>query len=215
MIRLEIAPVDDAKRKFSVMLNPNSLKQDLAINYTNDKSKNQQVQGSPAPKMEFAAYPAEKLSFELMLDSTGVVGGNTDAVYDQIDDLKDIVYRYIGENREPSVVNLTWGDWSFRGRLTQLSVSYTLFSPAGAALRAKVNLNFEQDIDDEAIKSLARKSSPKITKTVTVKAGDTLPLLCAQIYKDSSYYLEVARYNLLSSIRNIPVGTLLYFPPLD
>jgi nucleoid-associated protein YgaU len=49
---------------------------------------------------------------------------------------------------------------------------------------------------------------------VEVKAGDTLPMLCYQIYKDSSYYLAVARLNQLQNFRQLQPGQLLRFPPL-
>jgi nucleoid-associated protein YgaU len=57
-------------------------------------------------------------------------------------------------------------------------------------------------------------SSPDLTHLITVKAGDTLPLLCDRIYRDSGYYMEVARINGLSSFRNLQPGTTLKFPPL-
>ena len=44
--------------------------------------------------------------------------------------------------------------------------------------------------------------------------GDTLPLLCNKIYKDSSYYIQVAKFNGLNKFRNLKPGTKLKFPPL-
>jgi len=47
-----------------------------------------------------------------------------------------------------------------------------------------------------------------------VKAGDTLPLLCHRVYKDSTYYLDIARINGITNFRNIRPGMRLKFPPL-
>jgi hypothetical protein len=47
-----------------------------------------------------------------------------------------------------------------------------------------------------------------------VVAGDTLPLLCFQIYQESKYYVEVARINRLDDFRNLEPGRQILFPPL-
>ncbi|MFM2483674.1 CIS tube protein [Celerinatantimonas yamalensis] len=212
--KLKITAQDD-KRSFTVMLNPNTLKHDLGINYTNNECKNRQAQGDIAPSMDYKAYQSEKLSFEILVDATGVVEQPKASKVDtQIDALKNVIYRYVGTQHQPSVVTLTWGNLSFKGRLTSMGVSYILFSSSGVALRAKINLAFEQYMDEEEKAKLAKKSSPDLTHVVTFKAGDTLPLLCAQIYHNAAYYMEVARVNRLASIRHIPIGTQLYFPPL-
>lgn len=52
--------------------------------------------------------------------------------------------------------------------------------------------------------------SQDMSHLVTVRAGDTLPLLCKRIYSDPAYYMEVARVNRLVNFRNV-----LRFPPLS
>lgn len=214
MQRLKITAQDD-QRSFTVMLNPNSLKHDLGINYTNNSCKNRQAQGAIAPTLDFEAYQSEKLSFEIVIDGTGVVDQtNIPSVDSQIDSLKNIIYRYVGTEHQPSIVILTWGHLSFKGRLTSMGISYTLFSASGIALRAKINLAFDQYMDASEQQKLAKKSSPDLTHIITFKAGDSLPLLCQKIYKNPAYYMDVARINQLTSIQKIPIGTVLYFPPL-
>jgi nucleoid-associated protein YgaU len=41
-----------------------------------------------------------------------------------------------------------------------------------------------------------------------------LPLLCQKVYRDGSYYMQVAKANHLASFRDIKPGTQLVFPPL-
>ena len=43
--------------------------------------------------------------------------------------------------------------------------------------------------------------------------GDTLPLLCREIYGSASYYLRVAQVNRLDDFRNLTAGQELIFPP--
>ena len=49
----------------------------------------------------------------------------------------------------------------------------------------------------------------------TVKSGDTLPLLCKEIYGSSAYYLRVAADNELDDFRHLVPGQTLYFKPLS
>jgi nucleoid-associated protein YgaU len=66
--------------------------------------------------------------------------------------------------------------------------------------------------EEEALR--ANRSSPDMSHLIEVKAGDTLPLLCYRVYRDSSYYLEVARQNKLTDFRDLKPGSKLHFPPL-
>jgi nucleoid-associated protein YgaU len=95
-----------------------------------------------------------------------------------------------------------------------LKVNYTLFKPSGEPLRAKMDLTFTAYKSTEEVFREASLESPDLTHLVEVKAGDTLPMLCYQIYKDSSYYLAVARLNQLNNFRQLQPGQLLRFPPL-
>jgi hypothetical protein len=58
------------------------------------------------------------------------------------------------------------------------------------------------------------RQSPDVSHQIEIKEGDTIMSLCEEIYGDSKYYIEVARINGLKSIRNLKLGSLLYFPPL-
>ena len=130
--------------------------------------------------------------------------------------LKAIVYSYSGSDHEPNVVKIAWGRGltAFYGRLESMSADYTLFRPTGEALRAKVALSFISFSTqmEEALR--AQRSSPDMTHTVRVKAGDTLPLLCQRIYRDASKYLEIARLNDLDGFRALAPGSELQFPPM-
>ena len=152
-----------------------------------------------------------------MLDGTGVVdAGRGTTVSDQIALLRDIAYEYKGDEHEPGPVELNWGDElkAFRARLSALDVTYTLFDPEGAPLRAKVKLDFVEALTPKEVAVEADNQSPDMTHLVRVVAGDTLPLLCQRIYKDASRYLEVAAHNDLDGFRALAPDTILRFPPI-
>lgn len=194
--------------KFEVMLNPSSFKLAQGISYSTESSL-----GEAAKAPKFKGAKDETVNFNIMLDNTGVVPNSKD-VKTQIQALCKVCYEYQGTNHEPNVVQLIWGNFSFNGRLTSMTTDYTLFKPSGEPLRAKIDLAFTNYISakEEALK--ANKTSPDLTHLIEVKAGDSLPLLCFRIYKNSAYYLEVAKSNGITNFRNIKPGTKLNFPPL-
>ncbi len=197
---------------FSVMMNPAGYRHDRTISYSTAKR-----QGALREETKFSAVGAEVISFdEIIFDGTGVVpqAGKTADVKTMIKNLTDVVYTYVGSEHEPPVVKILWGDLVFHGHLQTMSVDYTLFKPSGDPLRAKVKLSFKDFMSTQEEAKRANRSSPDLSHRVEVKAGDTLPLLCQRIYRDASYYPEVARFNKLSNFRYLKPGTQLIFPPL-
>lgn len=206
---------------FTAMLNPSSFKHDKSISYVGMSKED--IEGGAVPQGTSAATPRfkntgnEQVSFSLIIDGTGVVPPSKDnagSISDKLKALSKVVYDYDGSSHEPNVVELVWGSFSFHGRLTSMSTDYNLFMPTGDPLRANVSLSFTDytSINEEALK--ANKSSPDLTHSIEVKAGDTLPLLCHRVYKNSAYYLEIARVNGITNFRNIRPGIRLLFPPL-
>lgn len=195
---------------FEVMLNPSSYSHTHQICYNHKKTL-----GQLASSAKFSGIQAEKVSFDIVIDGTGVVSLLADDVPTQLSDLESVVYKYDGGDHEPNHVQLVWGSFKFYGRLESMAVDYTMFKPSGTPLRAKVKLAFTGFMSKEEEALRANRSSPDLTHIIEVKAGDTLPLLCYKIYKDSRYYLDVARVNNLTHFRNLVPGTRLYFPPLS
>lgn len=95
-----------------------------------------------------------------------------------------------------------------------LEITYKLFDEAGDPIRAELNVVFVEDKSAETISREAGKTSPDLTHIRVVKSGDTLPLLCKEIYGSSSYYLRVAADNKLDDFRNLVPGQRLFFAPL-
>lgn len=215
-----------AAKKFEVMINPSGFSHSHSISYsesTKDSSsgttKKTKPLGQVSTESKFSTYGAEKVSFDLVIDGTGVVnlpipGIGSPPVKDQIKQLKEIAYDYQGTEHEPNIVQLLWGPFTFYGRLESMSLDYTLFKPSGEPLRAKVKLSFIKYMSKTEQAKRSNKTSPDLTHIVEVKAGETLPLLCYRIYKNPSYYADVAKVNNLVNFRYIQPGTKLHFPPL-
>jgi LysM repeat protein len=193
---------------FEVMLNPASYSNTYSISY-NDK----QAIGQSASNPKFNVIKPQDISFEIVFDGTGVVDPSAPDVKDQIHGLRNI-FSYSGDEHQPLVTRVLWGNLIFFGRLTSMSVNYTLFKPSGEPLRAKVTLVFKEFMSEEEESLRANRKSTDLTHVVEVRAGDTLPLLCYRIYRDCDYYTQVARLNKITNFRDIKPGTKLFFPPL-
>lgn len=196
----------------TVMLNPNQITHTLSTQFSGEEKK---PIGLPDVSKSFNTIDAETMSFELMFDGTGVVNGKTATdVADQLNSFYNLCYAYNGDIHQPNFLILTWGNITFKGRLTSCSITYSMFSGNGAPLRAKANVTFEQYIDVKVLKAELKINSPDMTHQRIVKEGDTLPLLCYEIYGDSSYYIQVAAANQMGSFRSLKPGTKIFFPPI-
>lgn len=194
-----------------VQINPKSYQLQKGIQY--DKNKEQ---GNTKSSETFSGYKTEELSFEIVIDCTGVVPGTgeEDMAYDKVKVLEDLLYRYRGKIHRPAFVILAWGTILFKGQLRSLKTDYTLFKPDGMPLRAKVSLSFGGFMSKEEATKEAVQSSPDMSHLMVVRAGDSIAAMCEEIYGDSTLVDEVARVNGLCGFRQVKPGTELLFPHL-
>ena len=197
------------KAKATVKINPASYSHNHNVNYDNATA-----QGAPGTTLKFKGIPPETISFEIYFDATGAIENNQVPVKTQIDQFKKVCFNYNGDIHEPNYLIISWGTLVFKCKLTSLDISYTLFKQDGTPLRCKANVKFEEAIDANLIAKEANNKSPDLTHLVVVRDGDSLPLLCNDVYGDCSYYIEVAHYNNLVNFRNLIPGSKIYFPPI-
>lgn len=200
-------------KSFTVLLNPSEFTHEHSIAYNKTR-----VLGQAGADPKFGAVNPDKVNFSILLDGTGVVRGPGNKPIDvaaSLHDLADVVYAYVGTKHQPSPVRLLWGTMIFFGRLEAMSTQHTLFKPSGEPLRAKVTLRFVGFMSKKQEALVANQSSPDRSHRVLVKEGDTLPLLCNDIYGDPWYCKDVARFNKLTDFRRLTPGTQLHFPPLE
>lgn len=194
----------------TAMFNPETYSRTYNVNY-----KASDENSSNATTMIFTGIGQNDLTLKLIVDGTGIVPipGAT-SVDDYITKFKSVVYNYQGKEHRPNYLKLTWGNLTFTGICESINITYNLFKDDGSALRATMNVKFIESTDYKTKAKEAQKSSPDLTHIRTVKAGDTLPLMTYHIYGDSSYYLQVAQVNNLTSVSAIKPGDQIYFPPI-
>lgn len=196
-----------------VQVNPESYSQKIEIKYS-DK----QAQGTSGKLPKFSKIEPQKMDFELMFDRTGVINGATAGemgVDEDIDNLQKLIIEYQGDKHRPRFVSIYWGTLKFDGALETMDISYKLFNAQGAPLRAVVKASFIGSVEDKKRVAKENAQSPDLTKIRVINEGDTLPLLCYQIYGDSKYYIEVAQANGLNDFRYLKTGSKIKFPPLN
>lgn len=196
---------------FEVMFNPENYQRNYTVEY-----KDSEVQGASNKTLLFHKVNGSDLILKLVADGTGVVPmpkgiSNVDGYIDKI---KTLVYSYKGSQHRPSYLKIIWGSLSAICVCKALKINYKLFKSDGTTLRADIELTLSETVDFKTEAKEAQKSSPDLTHIRVVGAGDTLPLMTYKIYGDSSYYMDVARINGLSSVLDIKPGDQLYFPPI-
>lgn len=198
---------------FTMMVNPANYDEKKKIRYSKDDA----IDGGNMPS--YLGYQDETLTLDFVIDATGVLTKAGDenfgkSIPEMIEKIEKTVYVYVGNAHEPPYLQVEWGTLNFQGRLKDMSVKLVMFAPDGMPIRAKVNMTLVKYVEEATQKRLKNKSSPDLSHLVTVKAGDTLPGLCLQIYKSAMYCTDVARVNGLSGFRQLEPGMQLLFPPL-
>lgn len=209
---------------YEVLLNPEKYSEKYEVQFDDS-----QPNGATGADLRFKKISPQQLDLSFIFDSTGVLqsttsfGTNlfsstaTESVPDQIKRFKNVAFDYQGESHQPRYLKLVWGsrDGLFKGRMTTLTINYTLFKPDGTPIRATAEASFKESIDKPKEAAQNAQSSPDLTHIRIVKEGDTLPLMTYRIYGDSKYFMEVARVNNLVNIRKLQPGLKIVFPPLD
>ncbi|MDO3423370.1 MULTISPECIES: CIS tube protein [Chryseobacterium] len=210
---------------FEAFINPTGFSFTSKIEYNTA-----QEQGAAGSSPKFVKVAPQALQMEFLFDGTGVTetySGNKlvnvikknkfkhDTVNLQLERFYKATGEFKGSFHKPYSVIVIWGEFEFKGALTEFTVDYKMFNKDGTPLRAIGKATFVEGISQELIAEKAKKSSPDLTHKRTVQAGDTLPLMTERIYGDSKYYLEVAKVNNLINFRQLKPGTELYFPPIE
>jgi Contractile injection system tube protein len=195
---------------YEAMLNPEKLQWNRSIKYNEEASID-----SSAPASKYSNTLSEKLSFELVIDCTGVVDSKRVNLPSEISKLSKVIYDYNGDIHRPNYVIINWGSGlAFKCVLVSFNLSYTFFKPDGTPLRAKIALEFASSIDAATLAKKNDKKSPDMSHLVVLVEGDNLPKISNQIYLSPNYYVQVAQFNGLNKFRRINPGLVLTVPPL-
>ena len=94
------------------------------------------IPGLESPPIQFVRGASEKLSAELLVDTSDTLQDVREAYVKKLSDLMKLD----GEKHAPPIVRFTWGPEIFNGVLESLNITYVLFTPEGVPLRAKLSV---------------------------------------------------------------------------
>jgi hypothetical protein len=173
---------------------------------------------------QYVRGQTEKITLELFFDTTefGMVDNVTD-----VRDYTGPVYQLTkvrSDTHAPPRCLLMWGEsgklFSFGTSinpwclLETISQEFTLFSPGGVPLRAKLNCTFREawTIDEQLVET-PRHSADR-TQIRVLESGQTLSDLAWKEYGDSALWRPIAEANGVRNPRTVPAGTRLQIPRL-
>ncbi|MDN3581255.1 CIS tube protein [Mucilaginibacter flavus] len=196
---------------FLAMFNP----ENIAINETIDWNEKKPV-GQAGTDPTFIGIQPRTFTIDLTLDGTGVnTNGVKIPVTAQVLLFRAATTTINGLIHKPNYLLIQYGLFICNCSLKSSTVTYTMFDMFGLPIRAKISATFTERTPQALGGILSMLSSPDLTHTVPVKQWDLLPLLTNRIYKDQSYYLQVAKVNKLKNFRKLTAGSSLIFPPIS
>jgi Uncharacterized protein containing LysM domain len=211
--KAESGGIPESVAQFTALINPETYTQTYKLKFSSGK----QGQGSSGKQLKYEYTEPEEMSFEFLFDNTGIIDDEPrDSIADDLKSFKQVLIEYQGDAHEPRHFKLVWGKNSiFKGRVTEVAITYKLFKPDGTPIRAIAKVTFKSSIEEQKRAAKENRQSADLTHSRQVKLGDTLPLMCHRIYGDSRHYAQVARANGLNNFRVLQPGSTLIFPPLD
>lgn len=196
-------------KSYTVMINPESIKWSRSIAYNKETA-----QDTGGEVERYLNTPMDNLSFDIVIDCTGIVDQKKRSMKKEIAALERIVFNYNGKIHRPNFVKIHWGTLVFQSVLKSFNTTYTLFKPDGSPLRAKISLSFGKYVSAKDLEKQKKKTSPDVSHLVQVVQGNTLPELCEKVWNDPYYYIQVAKFNGLNKFRCLKGGEQLIFPPI-
>lgn len=166
--------------------------------------------GSGSSSQQFVNRSADTLSMELFFDTSETQADVREEYVSKLDYLASVD----PELHAPPLCQVVWGDGlSFTALVQQLDKTFTRFLPSGVPVRARVDATFSECKPSDYRRELKPESTDK-TKAWTVTEGDTLWLIAAEEYGDSSHWRTIADANDIDNPRGIEPGDALELPPL-
>jgi nucleoid-associated protein YgaU len=167
--------------------------------------------GLESPPLQYVRGGARVLSMDLLADTS--------------DELKDVRDEYVKplENAQlkntklhaPPILAFMWAGQVFKGVLTSLDVTYTLFHIDGKPLRAKLAVKLKEYLTVQEQQRKREGTSPDVEKRYVVRTGETLSSIAAAVYRDPALWRKVADANRITDPRSLTPGTVLTVPRLE
>jgi len=173
------------------------------------------IPGLEAPILQFVRGNTEKMSFDLLVDTTEFDPGSPkrDAriLANQILQLA----RVDGERHAPPICKFEWGGDVVEGVIESVRRQFVLFDPDGTPTRISLSVGVKRYRSLRDQLGAMNRRSPDRTRTVVVVAGDTLPAIAFRAYGDDTLWRPIALHNAIDDPAVVAPGLVLEIPKLE
>lgn len=122
--------------------------------------------------------------------------------------------RIDGQQHKPPFVGFQWGNLNFKGVITSITETFTMFSPSGKPIRSKMDLSLKEEVSPSLKKRSSPFESPDRTKCRTIIEGMSLWSIANEEYGDCEKWRVIAKANNLMSPLDIQVGQVIRVPAI-
>ena len=216
-VRLPTPDASTGATKLQVQFNPTEL------NFTKGAQVAEiGIPGLDTPLLQYVRGQAETLSLELFFDSTedGTAGSSVKAVTAQTDKFYALI-KAEQATHAPPVLLFLWGGTSFPGKrrdngfrcvVTSVRQQFTLFSPDGKPLRAKLTVELKEYKPLTLHLAELGFQSADHTKATVVRESDTITAIAYREYADDRQWRRIADANGVVDPLALRPGTILRIP---
>jgi len=199
---------------FVCMFNPDTYTVNHAIQYGTEEAP-----GNTGTDPKFIKRTPQRFSIEFTIDGTGV-SSDLEIPFPVPVPIQVLLFNSVtldisGDIHRSNYLIVQWGTFIRDCVLESSRITYSLFDSSGIPLRAKINATFIERQSSKLNQIANMFSSPDLTHTKLIEAGDLLPLMVYKEYKTQNYYLQVARSNRLKNFRDLESGTTINLPPIS
>lgn len=114
----------------------------------------------------------------------------------------------------PPIVTFSWCSLSFKGVITDVKQSFTMFLSNGTPVRAKLDVTFKSVFDITSAKRKSPFESPDRTKFRTIHEGEHLWNYAYQEYGSVEMWRVIAKENQIMNPLDIHPGQIIKLPAL-
>lgn len=119
-----------------------------------------------------------------------------------------------GQLHRPPLVSFRWGNLDFKGVITSMTETFTMFNIFGKPIRGKMDLTIRAQEAADFTRKAQPLESPDRTKCKTITEGMSLWSIAYEEYGDCEKWRVIAKANQLMSPLDIQAGQVLRIPAL-
>lgn len=119
-----------------------------------------------------------------------------------------------GSLHRPPVIKFVWGNFNYRGVVTNITENYTMFTSSGKPIRAKLDITIKEHRESELKTKSHPFESPDRTKWVTLTEGMSFWELAYEHYGDAGNWRLIAEANDINNPLVVEKGRIIKIPAI-